>query len=238
MYSRYVSSGYGNMNLNKDLDRSFASFDLNYGSIIPEDKNAIILEIGCGLGHFQDYLQRKGFTNRTAIDIGIEQIEYCRKRYEGEFLLIEDSDLYLLEHPRSFDTIVMNDVLEHLTKNEVVDILDSIAKALKPGGRIIIRTPNMAALFSGASRFGDYTHEGGFTERSIKQVLSTVGFSEVTCYSERNFVESRLRWPLFWAMSKMRNAFLKFMVFVERPGDRYPTIFTKNLIVTADNQPE
>ena len=234
IYSRYMASGYAQLNRARDLHRASASFDNTYSEYLPADKSVKILEIGCGMGHFQFFLRQKGFLNCVAVDIGQEQIDYCQANLEGEFILVDDTNFYLLNHARVFDVIIMNDVLEHFTKNEAVEILDNIRQALKPGGRLIMRTPNMSCLFSGAGRYGDFTHETGFTERSAIQLLSSVGFLNILCAPEKIFIRSTLKRVLFEIPSFLRLFVLKALVFLERPGDCYPTIFSKNLIIVAD----
>ena len=57
---------------------------------------------------------------------------------------------FLEDKVKSFDVIIFNDVIEHLTKDEIVTILDLMNAALKDGGCIIIKTPNMANPFTAA----------------------------------------------------------------------------------------
>ena len=187
IYSRYLSVGYREMN-QMSLDRSYRSFDMNYTPLLPNSVDGEILEIGCGMGHFQDFLRRKGYRRCAAVDIGAERIDFCKENYPGTFILVEDTAGYLEVHRNSFDLVVMNDVVEHLTKNEAVDILFSVLSALCPSGRLIVRTPNMGAFFSSAIRYGDFTHEVGLTERSARQLLLAVGSDEVICHPGRNSI--------------------------------------------------
>ncbi|MCI5144654.1 MAG: class I SAM-dependent methyltransferase [Candidatus Electrothrix sp. AR3] len=235
IYDNYLSTGYSQLNRKIDLNRSFLAFDLNFTNLLPISNDNVLLEIGCGMGHFQEFLRCRGYSNRVAIDIGPEQIGYCQENFEGEYLLVKDTNIFLQNHPRFFDCIIMNDVIEHFTKNEIVDILQRIKRSLKDSGKFIMRTPNMAAFFCGASRYGDFTHEVGFTERSIQQLLLATGFEQVECFPEKSYIRSRYKRILFSFFSRFLVSMLKAIVFLERPGGNYPKIFSKNLIVTANN---
>ena len=50
--------------------------------------------------------------------------------------------------------------------------------ALRAGGAVLIDVPNMDWLFAGHERYMDFTHELGFTQESLSQLLGGV-FSEV-----------------------------------------------------------
>ena len=52
-------------------------------------------------------------------------------------------------------------------------------QALKEGGSVIIKTPSMANPFSLMNRYIDITHELGFTEHSLKEVLDIAGFKDI-----------------------------------------------------------
>ena len=61
-------------------------------------------------------------------------------------------------------------------------VLTVARKALKPEGRIIIRTPNMANLLGGYSLHMDITHCHGYTEWSLIHLLDECGLEN------RNFM--------------------------------------------------
>ena len=76
--------------------------------------------------------------------------------------------------------VTATDVLEHLTKAEVLDTFDRVARALISGGIFVARVPNAASPFAGRIRYGDFTHESSHTARSICQVAAAAGFAAVT----------------------------------------------------------
>ena len=77
-----------------------------------------------------------------------------------------------------------NYIIEHLKKDEVLDFLDMIHNSLKPKGHVLISTFNSLSLFSGSIRYGDFTHEQGFTSGSLLQVLSACHFKNIKVSGE------------------------------------------------------
>src|SRR5205085_2228771 len=62
------------------------------------------------------------------------------------------------------------------TKQETIDFLLICHAALRQGGQLWISTFNAQGIFSSATRYGDFTHESGFTPASMAQVLHATGF--------------------------------------------------------------
>jgi hypothetical protein len=44
----------------------------------------------------------------------------------------------------------------------------------------VARVPNAASPFGGHIRYGDFTHESSYTERSVRQLAAAAGFRSVT----------------------------------------------------------
>jgi SAM-dependent methyltransferase len=70
-------------------------------------------------------------------------------------------DVRKLEHwgDATVDEIVAEDVLEHFAATETVAILEEWARALRPGGTLTVKVPNMLAL---ADAISAYTRAGKF----------------------------------------------------------------------------
>ncbi|MEK7608639.1 MAG: class I SAM-dependent methyltransferase [Patescibacteria group bacterium] len=150
-----------------------------FGGVLPRDKRARILDIGCGTGSFVYWLQGLGYANATGIDVSKEQVAIAEKL---GITNIREGDLReaLKAAASGYDAIVARDVLEHFKKEEVLEILKLVFLALAPGGVFIAQTLNGESPFVGRLRYGDFTHETCFTKSSMEQILSWAGFSRVS----------------------------------------------------------
>lgn len=167
----------------KVLSSLFNHYDLK---IFPYLKNfnydSNILELGCGPGYLLDYLKLKGFTNSFGIDISSEQIEIAKLK--GHNVKLDDVFDFLRNSAEKYDLIFAFDLIEHFTKDELLELTSLIYNHLNKDGLFIIRTPNGQGLFSGQIIYGDLTHQTIFTPNSLTQLFSNIGFSNL------NFIEN------------------------------------------------
>lgn len=175
-----------------------------YGHFLPEDKIASILDLGCGTGHFLYYLKKSGYTNFTGIDLSSDNVAYCKKNITPDVELA-DAFEYLVKKKDMYSTISANALLEHIPKERVIPFLTLIHHALRSGGVLLLTIPNMSNPFSIQMRYRDFTHECGFTEKSIYQVLYIAGFRDILInpsWLERKSIKAKIREiilkKLFW----------------------------------------
>lgn len=187
-FDEYFSSIFSHSNVfsKKEYENSFAQFELNYGGFISPDQDPNILDIGCGAGHFLYYLEKKGCTHFRGIDISSQQVDFCRE-HVSEKVEKADAFIYLKDKKDTYDTIVANDLLEHIPKEEIIAFLKLARAALKDKGIFLMRIPNMGNPLALYSRYRDFTHEVGFTDRSLYQVLWTAGFRDIQIFPYKSF---------------------------------------------------
>ena len=159
------------------------AFRKKFAGILPEDRGANILDIGCGVGFFLYFLQKIGCTNTVGVDFSPEQIKTAQ-RFGVQGVTLSGYKEYLADKPSQFDFMLLDNVIEHQTKDEIVDLLLAIFNSLKPGGRVYISTPNVGSPFGVPLAFVDFTHEVFFTAASLAQVLTACGFVPVRVYGE------------------------------------------------------
>lgn len=153
-------------------------------NVLPKVKSAKILDIGSGAGHFLKFIDEYGYENYIGVDVSREQIDFCRKNVTKKALLIKDLSTYLQNNKNTFDFILMNDVIEHLEKEEIIDTLLLVFDALKRNSSVLIKTENLKNRWGSAVRYMDFTHTVGFTEESIRQVLLISGFKKINIRTE------------------------------------------------------
>ena len=141
---------------------------------LPESRSAVCLDVGCGAGGLLLALGYMGYENLSGVDCSAEQVSVatriCPNVVEG------DAIKHLLRHQDKFDLITAFDIVEHFHKDELFKFLDAVYRALKPGGRMIIQTPNADSPWFGTVRYGDFTHELAFNSTSLELVTGVVGF--------------------------------------------------------------
>ena len=198
----------------------------------PADRNAFILDLGCGHGALVHFARKAGYRNTTGVDRSPQQVaEAQRLGIEG----VVEGDLMetLGSLPScSQDMVITFDVIEHFTKNELIPFVDEVYRVLRKGGKWIIHTANGESLFGGRMRYADFTHELAFTRISITQLLKSSGFSNVICYEDTPIphgIKSALRWLLWKAIRGM----LRLYLAVETGAGEKACIFSQVFLTVA-----
>ncbi len=210
---------------------SVRGFDAWYSSILPSDKNAAILDYGCGFGDFVEYLKLKGFENISGVDINPVLVSAAAERTGCRFEVLKDIREFSEGNLSKYDCIHLKDVLEHIDKRELVFHLGKLKRMLRPGGFIIVSVPQMSGFTSLFTMFNDFTHNTLFTERSLKYILRAAGFSSVELVSPRE--PFRLK-PSALLLRLARIFWFKIICiiyFIERPGEEMPPYIGDRILV-------
>lgn len=192
IYDHYCTTHFGKSHggTKRELEYAVLYYHKNYGKYMPADRKTPILDIGCGMGHFLYYLIKKGYSNLIGIDVSEEQIKYCKSHITKNVEKIDSLKKYLRNYPKCFSLVVMNDVLEHIPKKDIISILKLIRTSLKKKGVLIIKTPNACNVWGAYVRYADITHELSFTPESLSQVLSLANFQEIKIVYEKHPVHN------------------------------------------------
>lgn len=183
LYERYVSSFKGSHSRpsEAELKRYWAWCRHKYLPIINAlPREAAVLDLGCGAGQMLEFLKDEGFTNAQGVDISREQVEIARSR--GLNAEVGDAIAFLKAHENAFDLLVAFDFFEHFSKSELLSLSGLILNALKPGGYLLLQTPNGQGLFPGQIIYGDLTHMTIFTPESMTNLLRLSNFEQITFY--------------------------------------------------------
>jgi 2-polyprenyl-3-methyl-5-hydroxy-6-metoxy-1,4-benzoquinol methylase len=231
-YERYVSSHteqiYGSISL-KDMRSRFVFNDSYYGGWLPSNKGAKVLDVGCGNGSFVFWLQERGFSNAAGMDISPEQISQG-KNLGIKNIEVADFREFLKEHTDTYEIIFARDILEHLSKEEVLEMLELVRIALKPGGSFISQTVNAENPLWGRLRHADFTHDLAFTRESMRQLLLMSGFNAIDIRPQRpvpHGLVSGIRSILWIGIEIVMHLYLA--IETGTPGG----IFTQNIITKA-----
>jgi SAM-dependent methyltransferase len=134
-----------------------------------------LLDVGCGDGTFLNLMRQRGWTV-AGIDFDPKAIASARHKYGLE---LKQGDLRSAAFPANqFDAVTMSHVVEHLP--DPVSVLQEIRRILKPGGQLVMTTPNTAGIGHqkfGANWFGIDAprHLHLFNRSALSQVVARAG---------------------------------------------------------------
>jgi 2-polyprenyl-3-methyl-5-hydroxy-6-metoxy-1,4-benzoquinol methylase len=149
-------------------------YDRDIHPALPPMSAGSVLDIGCGQGELVRLLLADGY-DAAGVDVSPEQVAIANAAGLDQVLLGDYYDL-LTARSGHLTAVIATDLLEHLTKPEVIRTFDAVLAALVPGGVFIARVPNAVSPFGGNIRYGDFTHESWFTARSVRQLARAAGF--------------------------------------------------------------
>jgi len=184
IFNDYVESGVLNKKLIKEQKQIFA---VNYKTFFPENKDALVLDIGIGRGEMLWSMREWGYINYLGIDISPSTVDFCSKAGLN-CKMVDNTVKFLNKNKQKYSIITMLDVLEHIPKDQVIDMLTAAGQALTPNGKLIVQTPNMQAPYGYMTRYHDITHEFGVDERSLGQLLNAAGMNNFKCYKYESFI--------------------------------------------------
>ncbi|HEY3045185.1 MAG TPA: class I SAM-dependent methyltransferase [Vicinamibacterales bacterium] len=137
------------------------------------------LDIGCGIG--------RNLLHLPGQSVGVDVNEHCVRAATargltaftpGEFRRSEE-----LNRPGRFDSILLAHVAEHMTEDQVVALLQEYEALLRPGGKLILISPQEAGFKS------DSTHVELMDFARLARISERLGFRP-----ERSFSFPFPRW--------------------------------------------
>lgn len=234
LYENYVQ---GHLNLRKGIPRSLRdlrvnskAFNQHFSKFLPKNKDARIVDLGCGYGVLVWWLvNEKNYTNVSGVDLSGSQIRLGKSLFDGD---IQKADIFSwlrTQKKMSVDLIVLRDVLEHIEKDYVIELLRLCRRVLRKNGSLLIQTVNGDSPSHGKVLYGDFTHITAYTSSSLSQVLMEAGFAHVRFAPWRPARQGKglLRY-LVWLLVEQ---LIRLILFAE--GGKFRRIVTVNLISVA-----
>jgi SAM-dependent methyltransferase len=101
-------------------------------------KNSFILDVGCAMGGFLDYLNQQGLNNLFGIDLTQKYVDYANDI--GKYTIKLGNAESIPFDRNTFDLIVIDQVMEHLV--EPTNAFKEAKRVLKDGGFLCIGVPD------------------------------------------------------------------------------------------------
>jgi SAM-dependent methyltransferase len=182
LYERYVSTFKGHtFHSQDDVQRHWEWCRRKLLPLLGHvDRRAAILELGCGPGYLLELLGREGWSNASGIDVSAEQVRLAAAR--GLNAVEAEALAWLSSREASYDAVIAIDFFEHFTRDELLRLTSAIHAALRPGGTLLLQTPNGAGLFPNVVIHGDLTHMTIMSPGSLGQLLRWGGFETIECF--------------------------------------------------------
>lgn len=215
------------------FNREKAQFAREIVPCIPTDNQARIFDFGCGSGSLLSALKDAGYQQISGMDISEEQVMVAHKLGVKEVEL-GDALAYIRHTEQAFDVVTGMDIIEHFTKDELVDLLQAVRRSLRPGGVAIFRTPNLDALMSSVFANGDFTHENYMNGSSARQVCMACGFSQVQVFPSLMRIDNPVKELIRKALWKVWNLRIRLLLFATARSSR-GVLFSPNMIIVARN---
>jgi SAM-dependent methyltransferase len=175
--------------------RSPHSYAWILAEIIVHGKSGSILDLGCGVGLFVELARRWGIVacgvdgSDAAIDIGLTRFAGLDLRpcNLGSALPFDDG---------SFDNILLNQVVEHLSASVQEQVLRQSHRLLKRGGVLFVYSPSKA---NKSEVEKDPTHCNPLFPSELRRLLEV---AEFRIFKEPNFPLVSGRIPVFGRLAR------------------------------------
>jgi len=144
-----------------------------------------VLDVGCGTGYGTAAMAAAGAAHCTGVDVDADAVAQAGKRFGAANVAFARGDATSLPfEDASFDLVTCFEVIEHVGEQRAV--IAELARVLRPGGMMLISSPNR-------DRYppGNPFHVRELTPGELKALL-TESFSHVRLLRQHNWIASAI----------------------------------------------
>lgn len=190
------------------------------------------LDVGSGRGQALDYLAARGLA-AEAWEPDAALADALRRR--GAVVHdAPDPVAFLAGQAGRWDVVFCKDVLEHLPREVALAAARGMARALRPGGRLVVSVPHAVSFRGVYVRYADFTHQAAFTEESLRYVLDHAGLAQVAFHAPRFRWKARPATLAYRALRRGWHTALRAIYWIEHPSRRgQPAHFFPRLVASG-----
>jgi 2-polyprenyl-3-methyl-5-hydroxy-6-metoxy-1,4-benzoquinol methylase len=156
-------------------------------------RNVRVLDIGCGFGEALGYHRNRG-CDAHGVEADANILRVAQRHGLNVRVGVFDSLVY---EEASFDVVTLDQVIEHL--GDPVSVLRGVARVLRPGGQLLVSTPNAQGW--GARAFGRFWihwhapyHQQFFSRESMQQAAQLAGLRLEAAHTITNSAWLGFQW--------------------------------------------
>jgi O-antigen chain-terminating methyltransferase len=148
-----------------------------------------VVDLGCGRGEWLELMRDAGVAS-YGLDHNVTFLARCREI--GLDVIEGDVIAHLRElPPESLSLITGFHIAEHLPFKKLVRMVDEVLRVLKPGGIVILETPNPENFMVGSYTFyTDPTHRNPIPSWTLEFLLKQRGFARTEVMKLREWKEA------------------------------------------------
>jgi SAM-dependent methyltransferase len=174
----------------EESERSVHSYYLQFFQ--PDQK---VIDLGCGAGYFVKMLREQGV---EAWGIDNDSVAIERAKAQNLPIIHAEALNYLQELPdNSLDAIFSAHLVEHLEVEAVYGLIQEAYRILKPGGFLLLTTPNVHAFVAHFDLFWlHFDHKRFYHPRLLEFFMRECKFNKIiygdNTYNQKHYQTSRL----------------------------------------------
>lgn len=158
-----------------EITRRLSAYLPDVGRLV---RSGGVVDVGPGRGEWLALLREHDVTAH-GVDVNAACIATCRAK--GLDVVDAPAARHLASlAPGSLDLVTAFHVVEHLGIEDLLELLDAAGQALRPGGGLLVETPNPTNVVMGACDFyNDPTHRSPLPPDLTAYLVGAAGFEDV-----------------------------------------------------------
>jgi 2-polyprenyl-3-methyl-5-hydroxy-6-metoxy-1,4-benzoquinol methylase len=126
---------------------------------------ASVLDVAAAAGNLSLSLAELGYTV-TWNDLRTDLVDYVRLKHEKGAIQYAPGNVFELGFENAFDVVLVAEIIEHVAHPD--DFLRKIGRMVKPGGHVVMTTPNGGYFINPLPKFSDCADPSQFESVQFK----------------------------------------------------------------------